>query len=99
MSVIKQMDLLFSQEGLTPKQYVTIARIKAARIQRAKDYALTKAEVAAVSEIERDQTKWQKRMETFGPQKAFIEPEPKKEEPAVITGEPEPKPKKVLKGK
>ena len=81
MSVIKEMNELFSEEGLTPKQYVDVARIKASRVQRNKDYALTKAEKAVLSEINRDLTKYKERMEKFGPQHNVVvtEPEEKKE--------------------
>ena len=68
MTVIKQMNELFSEEGLTPKQYVDVARIKASRVQRNKDYPLTKAEKAVLNEIERDLTKWKERMAKFAPQ-------------------------------
>lgn len=68
MSVMKKMNELFSEEGLTPKQYVDVARIKAARVQRNKDYPLTKAEKAVLNEINRDLTKWKERLANFAPQ-------------------------------
>lgn len=78
MSVMKKMNELFATDGFTPKQYVDIARIKAARVQRRKDYPLTKAEKAVVNEMERDLAKHNERMKKFAPQ-THKEPEPEPE--------------------
>lgn len=80
MSVNKKMNELFSSEGLTPKHYVDIARIKAARVQRQKDYPLTKAEAAVVNEMDRHLAKYNERLAKYGPQVVKVEePEPKVE--------------------
>ena len=73
MSVMKKMNELFAEVGLTPKQYVDVARIKAARVQRNKDYPLTKAEKAVLNEIERDLSKWKERQKKFSPKEHVVE--------------------------
>lgn len=94
MSVIKKMNELFLTEGLTDKQYVDIARMKAARVSKRKDYALTKAEKACVNEIERDLAKWEKRMKLV--EVLFEEPvEPAVESKPVEATTPAPKAKKA----
>ena len=73
---------LFNKTGLLPKQYVDLARIKAARVQRNKDFALTKAEKAVIRQIERTIVKKEiqqaKYCVTPEPVEVVVEPAPKK---------------------
>lgn len=92
------MNELFLTEGLTDKQYVDVARMKAARVSKRKDFALTKAEKACVNEIERDLAKWEKRMKFL--EVIFEEPVEVSVEPAVTLESveattPAPPPKKA----
>ncbi len=71
--VVKRINKLFETGGLLPKHYVDLARIKAARVQRAKDFPLTKAEQAVVRQIEGVIEK-KKKQEKFLPQE-WVKPE------------------------
>jgi len=73
---------LFNKTGLLPKQYVDLARIKAARVQRNKDFALTKAEKAVIRQIERTIVKKETQQAKYctppEPVEVVVEPTPKK---------------------